>query len=377
MARIVVVFLLAAGSLIGFLVWEQSRPQPFVVSGFVEADEIRIGSRVGGRVAEVAVEEGDTVKKGDPIYSLDPFNLRDELARAEAQSAASAAQLERLKAGFRTEEIEQARARRDLARASLEKLEAGPRPQEIVIAREQLKIAQASLELAESEFARLSKLHEQNQAAPTEYDTAVQARKAATAEVARAQQNIELLEEGSRKEDIAAARAQLAEAEEALKLVEAGNRKEDIDQAGAQLLAAQAQVQSIKVQMDELRVQSPCDCVVEAIDLRPGDLVAPNAPSTSLLDLQRKWVRSYVPETRLGEIKLEQKVRLKIIGMGDRTFTGRVTFISRDAEFTPRNVQTPEERSKQVFRIKVTLDPGASDVRVGMTADVHFSEVAN
>lgn len=377
MARIVVVFLLAAGSLIGFLVWEQSRPQPFVVSGFVEADEIRVGSRVGGRVAEVAVEEGDSVKKGDPIYSLDPFNLRDELARAEAQSAASAAQLDRLKTGFRSEEIEQARARRDLARSSLEKLEAGPRPQEIVMAREQLKIAQASLELAESEFARLSKLHEQSQAAPTEYDTAVRARKESTAEVARAQQNLDLLEEGTRKEDIAAARAQLAEAEEALKLVEAGNRKEDIDQAGAQLLAAQAQVQSIRVQMDELRVVSPCDCVVEAIDLRPGDLVAPNAPSTSLLDLQRKWVRSYVPETRLGEIKLEQKVSLKIIGMGDKTFTGRVTFISRDAEFTPRNVQTPEERSKQVFRIKVTLDPGASDVRVGMTADVHFSEASN
>ncbi len=376
MIRIAALFALAAGLLISFLVWTQNRSQPFVVSGFVEADEIRVGSRVGGRVAEVAVNEGDTVKTNDLIFRLDPFELNHELARAEAQVAAATADLERLRSGFRVEEIEQARARRDLAQASLDKLVAGPRQQEIVIAQEQLKIAEAAFDLAESEYQRIAKLHETERAAPTEYDTAVRARKAAMADVARAKQSLELLEEGSRKEDIAAARAQLAESAAALKLVESGNRIEDIAGAEARLLAAEAQARAIRVQIEELRVVSPCDCVVEAIDLRPGDLVAPNAPGTSLLDLTRKWVRAYVPETRLGEIKLEQKVSLRIIGMGDRAFTGRITFIARDAEFTPRNVQTPEERSKQVFRIKVRLDEGSTDVRVGMTADILFGEDA-
>lgn len=376
MIRIAAVFLIATGSLVAYLVWQQSRPRPFVVSGFVEADEIRIGSRVGGRVAEVSVNEGDTVKTGDPIFQLDPFELMDELARAEAQTAAAASELQRLRTGFRVEEIEQARARRDLAQASLDKLVSGPRPQEIEIAREQLRIAEAAFDLAESEYQRIARLHETQQAAPTEYDNAVRTRKAATAEVGRAKQSVALLEEGSRKEDIAAAKAQLAEADQALKLVEAGNRKEDIAAAEAQFHAAEAKARSIRVQIDELKVVSPCDCVVEAIDLRPGDIVAPNAPGTSLLDLNRMWVRAYVPETRLGDIKLEQVVSLRIIGMGDRAFSGRITFIARDAEFTPRNVQTPEERSKQVFRIKVTLDPGAKDVRVGMTADILFGEDA-
>jgi len=370
------VFVLVAGGIVGYLAWQKSRPQPFIVSGYVEADEIRVGSRIGGRVANVYVEEGDTTKKGDSIYDLDPFDLREELARAGAQAAAAKAEHDRFKTGFRPEEIEQARARRDLAHATLDKLVAGPRPQEIAIAREELNVAKATLDLAESEYARLERLRESQQAAPTEFDAAVRARKEALANVARAEQRVALLEEGTRKEEIAEAKAHLAEAEEAVKLVEAGYRAEDVAQAEARLQAARAQTDSIKVQIAELAVLSPCDCVVEAIDLRPGDLVAENAPGTALLDLSRTWVRAYVPESRIGQIKLDQRVPLRIISMSDQTLTGRISFIAREAEFTPRNVQTPEERSKQVFRIKVRLEAGQTAPRVGMSADLLIDESA-
>lgn len=374
MPRIALLFLLIVAGLIGWLVYEQSREPPFIVSGFVEADEIRVGSRIGGRVASVKVEEGQSVKTGETIFDLDPFNLNEQLAVARAQSAAARAECDRLKAGFRAEEIEQARARKDLAAATLEQLVAGPRSQEIAMAREQLKIAQASYELAESEYQRISGLRENQQAAQTEFDNALRTRKAATAEVARAEQALALLEEGTRKEEIAAARARLAEAEQALKLVEAGNRVEDIARAQAQLTAAEAQVASIEVQLAELIVKSPCDCLVEAVDLRPGDLVAANAPSAALLDLSRLWLRAYIPESRLGTVKLGRKVAIRVAGFGDRRFTGRVSFVSHDAEFTPRNIQTPEERSKQVFRIKVVIDEGRNDLRVGMSADLLFDE---
>ncbi len=376
MRKLVLIPVVVGAGIIGWLYWRQNQPEPLVVSGFVEADEIRVGSRVGGRVAEVIASEGQAVRAGDPLFRIDPFDLGERLAEAQAELAASQAEHARLKAGYRPEEIEQARANRDRLAAGLEKLQTGPRPREIQIAREKLNVALANLDLAESEYRRLAGLLEKAQAAKTEFDDAVRALKAARAEAAAAKQELALLEEGTRKEEIAEARAALTQAEQALKLAQQGFRSEDIDQAAARVAAAQAKADAIKVRMHELAVVAPSDCLVEAIDLRPGDLVAQNAPSVSLLDLSRLWVRAYVPESRLGEVKLGQHVSLRVDSFPGQRFAGRVTFIAREAEFTPRNVQTPEERSKQVFRIKVTLDEGLDRLRVGMAADVLLSEDA-
>ncbi|NOS99885.1 MAG: HlyD family efflux transporter periplasmic adaptor subunit [Phycisphaerales bacterium] len=370
----VVVILLFAGGAVGWLSWQQSRPRPFVVSGFVEADPVRVGSRVGGRIAEVWIEEGRRVQPAEKLFRIDPFDLRERLARAEAQLAAARAEHARLAAGFRPDEIEQGRARRDQAAAALDKLVAGPRPREIEIAREQLNVAKANLDLAQSEFDRIVGLREQAQAAQTEYDRAVRALKAAQAQIAATGQQLALLEEGTRSEDIAQARAALAEADSALRLVSEGFRKEEIDKAAAEVAAVQAEVAAAQQQLGELIVSSPCDCVVEAIQLRPGDLVAPNAPAVTLLDLGQMWVRAYVPESRLALVRLGQRVPIRVDGLDGTRFAAHVSYIARDAEFIPRNVQTPEERSKQVFRVKVTLDEGLDRLRVGMSADVLFDE---
>jgi len=375
MRQVVIVLVVLALGIIGWLVWRQHQPVPFVVSGFIEADEIRAGSRIGGRIADVMVSEGMPVGKDAPLYRIEPFDLRERLAQAEAALAAYRADYARLKAGFRKEEIEQARAKRDRARAILQRLKAGPRPQEIEIAREKLKAANANLELAQTEYERISKLREAAQAAKTEYDQAVREWKAATAEAAIARQELALAEEGTRKEQIAEAEAVLADAEQALQLLENGYRPEDVAKAASQVAAAEADVAAIKVQMQELTVAAPCDCVVETIDLRPGDLVAANAPGVALLDLSRMWVRSYVPESRLGQVTLGQTVPIRVDSFPDERFPGRITYIAHDAEFTPRNIQTPEERSKQVFRIKVTIEQGLDRLRVGMAADVLFDEV--
>jgi multidrug resistance efflux pump len=374
MRKAVIIFIVAAALIISWLHWQKTRPQPFVVSGFIEADEIRVGSRVGGRVAEVFAVEGRQVKPGEPLFRIDPFNIREQLAEASASVAAAKAERDRLTAGFRKEEIEQARAKRDRAKAVLEKLTAGSRPAEIEIAREKLNGAKAGLDFAESEHTRLTKLRDASQAAPMELDQAVRALKAARAEVAAAEQGLALLVEGTRKEDLAEAQAVLAEAEQALKLAESGYRPEDVAKAEAQLRAAESRSAAIDVQLKELEVVAPTACVVEAIDLQPGDLVAPNAPSVSLLDVSKLWVRAYVPESRLGEVRLDQRVPIRVDSFPGQRFTGRVTYIAREAEFTPRNVQTPEERSKQVFRIKVTLEQGLDRLRVGMAADVLLGE---
>jgi multidrug resistance efflux pump len=376
MRRTIIVSVLLAIGLLSWIYWQKSRPPPFIVSGFVEADEIRVGSRIGGRVAEVLVEEGRRITPGEPLFRIEPYDLREQLAQAKATLSANQAEHARLTAGYRREEVEQARARRDQIKATLEKLVAGPRPQEIAMAREQLKIAQANLDLAETEYARVQRLQSEAQAAQKEFDEATRALKAGRGELARAREQVALLEEGTRKEEIAQARAALVEMEQLVKLQEEGYRKEDIARAAAEAEAAAARVAAIEKQITELTVASPGECVVETIDLRPGDIVAPNAPAVSLLDLSRMWVRAYVPESRLGQVQLEQKVPVRVDSFPGRRFAGRVTFIARDAEFTPRNIQTPEERSKQVFRIKVTLDEGREKLRVGMAADLLLDQQA-
>ena len=135
------------------------------------------------------------------------------------------------------------------------------------------------------------------------------------------------------------------------------------------------EVASIERQLRELAVASPCDCLVEAVDLEPGDLVAANAPVLTLIDPHDLWIRAYIPENRL-DISVGQKVSIRVDAFPERRFAGHVSFVSRKAEFTPANVQTPDERVKQMFRVKVELDEGQDTLRAGMAADVFLEAPA-
>jgi multidrug resistance efflux pump len=351
------------------LVLGHDRRGPLVVSGFVEADEIRVGSRVGGRVARVHVEEGQTVLAGELLVELELFDLAERRAEAGAELAARRAEHARLAAGFRSEEIGQARARVRQLEARLERLVKGPREQEIEAGRAELALADAELELARLELERALSLRAEQIASEDTLDRAQRSQKVAEATVEVRRQELHLLEEGSRAEDVEGARAELAEAEEALRLYETGSRVEDVARAEAAVQAAEAARNAIDRRIDELSIRAPQDGVVEAIDLRPGDLVPPDAPVLALVDPARLWVRAYVPENRLA-LELGQEVAVGVDSFPDERFRARIGFISRAAEFTPRNVQTPEERSKQVFRIKVFLEEGLDRLRPGMNADV-------
>ena len=133
--------------------------------------------------------------------------------------------------------------------------------------------------------------------------------------------------------------------------------------------AQKAVVAGLVTQTAELKIAAPADGVVEAVDIRPGDMVAANAPALSLLETGEIWVRAYVPENRLG-IKTGTKLRVTVDAFPGRDFEGEVTFVSRDAEFSPGNVQTVEERSKQVFRVRVAVKDSTGELRAGMSADV-------
>lgn len=364
--------LLAGAGVVALLFYSQHRPVPFRVSGFVEADEIRVGSRVGGRVATVRVEEGSQVCKGDLLVGLEPFDLLEERARLEAELAASRAEYEKLETGNLPEEIAQAKARRDQIDSRLTKLIHGPRPQELETARAHLKLAEAELELAEIENQRAVKLFQDNVDSREVLDRTGNELKTAQAAVQVRREELGLLEEGTRQEEIQEAKAQLDEADQALKLKISGFRKEDVAHARAVMKAAEAKLRAIEKQIEELAIRAPVKGVVEAVELQPGDLVAINAPVLSIMDVNRIWVRAYVPENRLY-VQLAQKVPVLVDSFPNEEFSGRIIFIAREAEFTPANVQTPEERSKQVFRIKVLLEEGKERLRPGMAADIDLS----
>lgn len=318
--RLLILAVIVAG-FAAALLYSQRQTGPYKVSGVVEADEIRVGSRVGGRVKAVQAAEGSRVKAGDVLVTLEAFDLPDRRAEADARCR----QLE----------------------AQLQKLEKGPRPQEVAAAKDRLDAAKAQAELAKLTFDRTKRLVAENNASVDQLDRATNDLKAAEANANALEQEVGLLVEGSRKEDIAAARASLEATKAALAIIDR--------------------------QIEELSVRSPVDGVVEALDLQPGDLVASNAPVLSIMDTRAMWIRAYVPEGRL-QLEVGHPLKVTLDSFPGEALTGRLTFVARQGEFTPGNVQTPEERSKQVFRIKVALEGATDRLRPGMAGDVWLEE---
>ena len=232
------------------------------------------------------------------------------------------------------------RAQRDQAAAQLEEWIAGPRPQEIDEAKAEWEVIVSQLDLAKIEAKRALELFAQKTVSATERDQAVSRVATLEKSVAAAKSRHELLLAGTRPERITQARARLAE---------------------------------LDAQLREMRVAATTNCVLEVLGVKAGDVLAPNREVATLLLTDHLWVRVYVPQPWLGLIKTGQKVRVKVDSFPDKEFEGEVEQVSRAAEFTPRNVQTPGERVKQVFGVKVRLK--SDPLRAGMSADVFFPGV--
>jgi HlyD family secretion protein len=236
-------------------------------------------------------------------------------------------------------EAPELRARRDTIAAQLAELEAGPRPGEIAAAKADWEAQEAQAELARLEAKRADDLFAQNAISITERDRARTTLDTLEKSAAAAKSRYNLLVIGTRPERIAAARAQLAE---------------------------------VDTQLAELTVAAPTNSVLETLSVKVGDVVAPNREIATLLLTDHLWVRVFVPEPMLGHVKLGQSATIRVDAFPGRDFTGAIEQIARSAEFTPRNVQTTEERVQQVFGVKIRLDNSSGDLRAGMAADVTF-----
>ena len=293
-------------------------------SGTVEATEARLGFQATGRIQDVAAREGDVVRGGSLLASLDLAETEAKCDQARAQVAASEAQLLELTRGFRREEVEQARSAAEAAERRFED--------------------------ATRDLERTRRLREGGAVSQEALDKAQVAFDVAQSQLAQAREQRSIMTEGPRPERIAAARAQLAQAQAAVRALEA-------------LLA-------------NMVVRAPFDGVVTVRHREPGEIIPAGSPVLSLLNRDDRWVRIYIPETRIGVVHLGAPATITTDTDRSRKYRGEVSYIASEAEFTPKTVQTAEERVKLVYAVKVRItgDP-SQDLKPGMPADVRL-EVA-
>jgi HlyD family secretion protein len=303
------------------------------VSGHVEADDIQLAAEVGGRVLELDVREGDRVTAGQLIARLDTRDTELAIVRARADRAQAEAQLRLLQAGSRVEDIRQAAA-------------------QVTAARADVGAAEAELTNAQADLERYEALLKANAGSRKARDDA------------EARRNVA-------RERVAAAREHARAAAEAAARTRAGARPEEIDAARARVAAVDAQIATLEKSIADASVKAPSAGAVTTKLVNVGEIVAPRAPLVVITDLDHAWGEVFVDEPLVPRLALGQKATL-YTDAGGGGVPGTVTFISPKAEFTPRNVQTAEERSRLVYRVKVSVDNSSGLFKSGMPVEAEL-----
>jgi len=302
------------------------------VSGYVEATEVRVAAEVGGRLLEVKIAEGDRVAAGDLIARVDTSDVEIAIKRAEADRDQAGAQLALLRAGSRPEDIRQATS-------------------QLQSSQSEVRGAQAELDAAAADLERFEGLLRVNAGSVKQRDDARTRRDVAQARVRAAQERAQAAADG-------------------LARVRAGARPQEIDAARARVASAEAQVAALQKNAADALLKSPVSGIVTAKLLDAGEMAAPRAAVAVITDLDRAWANLYVDERLVPQLKIGQAATI-VTDAGQR-LPGTITFISPKAEFTPRNVQTAEERSKLVYRVKVTTDNKAGILKPGMPVEAEL-----
>jgi HlyD family secretion protein len=351
--------------------WTAHRDR-YEYSGTVETREIQIGSKVGGRVTEVPVEEGQIVKAGTVLVRFECDELKAQRAQAEAALEQAQADVDKMTRGNRPEEITQAEASARAQQAAFEQARNGPRKQEIDQAQADYRAASADATNAMVFYGRMEKLVAADTISRQQFDDARDKRDAAAQRAESARQRLALLEAGTRPEDVNAAEAKYKQAEAAAALARKGFRKEDVGAARARLNQAQGRLAELDARLREAELTGPADAVLEVVSVRPGDLVPAGRIVITMLEASQLWVKVYVPETDLAHVHVGQHATVRVDSFGNRTFAGHVGQIASQAEFLPRNVQTKSDREHEVFGVKIYVDNSQQVLKSGMSARVRL-----
>jgi len=386
---IIPALLLLAGGIALYVFFQnrQNGETTISVSGNIEATTVDVSFKIPGKIDKILVEEGDLLKEGQLIATLEYKDLLAQKARAEATLESTQSRIPALQKNIEfqdqasQQEISQAQAAMDAARSRLDQLLAGSRPQEIQGAKASVDQAQADMDKRKADMDRAKKLYQDRYISAQDWDAARTAYDMALASYQKAQENYALVLEGPRKEEIDTARAQLQQAEAALRL--ARTRRIQVDVLRRELVTAQVQVKEAASALEVIQTQigycnlfAPTAGVVLVKNTEAGEFIVPGGAVITLGDVAKPWLKAFINESDVGRVKLGQKVSVTTDSYPGKVYPGKITFISSEAEFTPKNVQTAKERVKLVYRIKVTLANPQMELKPGMPGDakIHLQD---
>ncbi len=292
-------------------------PNVIRVSGNVEVTDVEVSFKIPGHVEERLVDEGQTVKAGQLVARLDTSELAQEVA-------------------VRKTEVQ-------MAQSELAELEAGSRPEEIAQAEAVERRTKADADRSEADFLRQKELYEQKAISTQKYDQT--------------------------RTEYEVAKAKWQEASEQLILMRKGPRQEKIDQARSRVQQAKEQLKLVEMRLGYGTLVSPISGVVLSKNVESGEYIVAGTPVVTVGDLENVWVRAYIDETDLGRVKLGQEARVTTDTYPGKVYEGRINFISSEAEFTPKQVQTEKERVKLVYRVKIAITNLKMELKPGMPAD--------
>jgi HlyD family secretion protein len=379
-AVLMLVVLAAAG---GAWYWYSGRMKTtnnILVSGNLELTQVDLSFKTAGRMTELTVREGQFVKRGDLIAKLDSAQLEQQLLRDQAAVQSAQSSLQQLQTSIEYQaatidsDISTRRAELAQAQARLDELMAGSRPQEVQQSQSAVADAKAWNDQARLDWERAQTLFAREDISKSQYDQARAKLDSTAAQLRQAQERLALVQEGPRKEEIAGARAQVARAQAAVQTAEANRielrrKKEELAARKSEIDRTRAQVGMTQTQIADATLVAPIDGVVLVKAAEAGEVIAAGSTVVSLGDLTHPWLRAYINETDLGRIKLGSKVQLATDSFPGKTYEGRISFISSEAEFTPKQIQTKEERVKLVYRIKIDVDNSHQELKNNMPVD--------
>ena len=376
-----ILLLLAVGAAAAYYFrTEKQDPNLLHISGNLEMTQVDIAFKLAGKISELVVREGDLVKAGGVIARLDRDTMTLQRQREEAGVAAAQSGIAQMGTAivWQREVLERETAVRKTeiaaAEAQLNNLLAGSRRQEKSQANAAVEDARARYQQAKNDADRAERLFKNEDISRAQYDVAQTNLLSTTAALRSAEQRVSLVEEGPRKQDIDLARAQLERAKAALNLTlataeELKRKQQEMGTRQAEMKRANASVAVFDSQLNDTIATTPIDGVVLVKSLEAGEVTAAGATVVTIADTEHPWLRGYVPETQIGRIKIGQKVKLKTDSFKDKVYEGKITYISSQAEFTPKQIQTQEERVKQVYRVKITVDNKAQELKLNMPVD--------
>jgi HlyD family secretion protein len=359
------------------------RDNRIVVSGNIELTEVNIAFKTAGRLIERNVDEGDRVKKGEVVARLDRDQLVAQRAREAAGFASAEAQLAQAETSVDWEkanlaaDVQQKRADLGSNESKLLELKNGSRPQEVQEAKAAVEAAQSEWIRAKRDWDRAQTLYKNDDISTEQFDQFRSRWQTAEAGLKQAMERAALVEAGPRAEQIEAASGQVQRARGAVKMAEANalelkRREQELATRRAEIARSKASIALIDAELADTVAISPVDGVVLVKSADVGEVLAPGTTVVTVGDIDHPWLRGYVDEKDLGRVKLGAKAKLTTDSFPGKAYWGRVSFIAPEAEFTPKQIQTQQERVKLVYRIKIDLDNSQHELKSNMPADAEI-----